>query len=86
MAHDRIVAGLHCSEVLAHLSDFVDESLDSATRDRIVEHLRGCEWCERFGGRFSAIVRAIRHELKDPDALDDAVAERLRRALDRATR
>ena len=78
---ERLVAGLTCSEVLAVLSDIVDGDLDSPARDRVVAHLRGCDWCERFGGRFQNIVESLRRELRNPEPLESNVATRLREAL-----
>jgi hypothetical protein len=50
MAHDREVAGLRCTQVLAHLSDYLDGELDPQTRAQVEAHVQGCDWCERFGG------------------------------------
>ena len=82
---ERVVGGLRCGEVLERLSDFVDGDIDSATRARIEEHLRGCDWCERFGNRFTGIVGALRRELRVmPD--DGGVAARLRESVTKATK
>ncbi len=62
-AHERIVAGVSCTEVLALLSDLLNDDLDRAARDQVVAHLQGCDWCERFGGRFADVVAALRRDL-----------------------
>lgn len=62
-AHDRSVAGIRCTEVLADLSDYFDGELTSERRTQIEAHLYGCDWCERFGGDFSAAIVALRREL-----------------------
>ncbi len=80
---DRIVAGLSCREVLADLSDYVDGELRRARVTQLEAHLAGCDWCERFGGEFSTVVRAFRLGLREPTPLDDPVAHRLRARLDR---
>lgn len=77
MAHDREVAGIRCQEVLAKLSDYLDDDLDTETRGRVEAHLRGCDWCERFGSDMSAMVSAVRKQLADDDDVDEAVNERL---------
>jgi len=77
--HD--VAGLKCGDVLAALSDFLDGDLDPAKQRQIAEHLRGCDWCEKFGGRFSEVIGSIRRELADPAPLKPEVAARLRDRL-----
>jgi predicted anti-sigma-YlaC factor YlaD len=78
---ERVVAGLTCGEVLAVLSDFLDGELDHGTRQRVVDHLRGCNWCEQFGGRFADVVESLRRERRDPTALPPDVAARLRDRL-----
>jgi anti-sigma factor RsiW len=80
---DRLVAGLRCREVLADLSEYVDGELDPVRVAHIERHLAGCDWCERFGGRFSGVVRAFRAGLRDAEPVERAVASRLRARLDR---
>jgi len=75
---ERVVAGLSCGQVLAVLSDFLDGELAAAERQHVIEHLHGCDWCERFGGRFSEVVGALRRELAAPAPLNAEVAARLR--------
>lgn len=84
MAHERTVGGLRCGEVLALLSEFVDRQLDADVRQRVLDHLAGCDWCERFGGEFADVIAAIRRELKEPAPLSAEVAARLREALDKS--
>lgn len=74
---ERVVAGMTCGEVLAVLSDFLDGELDAAKRQHVTAHLRGCDWCERFGGSFAEIVGSLRRELGDPVPLSAEVAARL---------
>jgi anti-sigma factor RsiW len=81
---DRLVAGLRCREVLEVLSDYLDGDLTDEQVARVQAHLAGCDWCERFGGRFSAVVRAFRAGLGMAPPLESAVAARLRAGLDRA--
>jgi hypothetical protein len=50
----------------------------------VVEHLRGCDWCEKFGGRFSEVIGSLRRELRDPMPLKRDVAARLRDRLAKA--
>ncbi|MGK2858699.1 MAG: zf-HC2 domain-containing protein [Thermoanaerobaculia bacterium] len=84
MRGEREVGGIRCGEVLAVLSDFVDDTIDPGMRSRVEEHLRGCDACERFGGVFGATVRALREGFATPDALGEAARERLRRLTDSA--
>ena len=80
---ERLVAGMACGEVLAVLSDFLDGELSAAARENVLQHLRGCDWCEQFGGRFREVVESLRRELQDPEPLPAAVAARLRDVLGR---
>lgn len=79
MAEERTVAGLRCSEVMSRLSDYVDGELARDERTRVEEHVRGCDWCERFGGEFASAVKALRDRLTRD--LPDGARERLRRRL-----
>lgn len=81
LAEEREVGGLRCSEVLERLSEYLDGELSPDVVARIHEHLRGCDACERFGTRFSGVVRALRQALAEPDPIDADVAARLRARL-----
>jgi anti-sigma factor RsiW len=81
MESERIVAGLRCGEVLADLSDYLDNTLSDERRAQIDAHLRGCDICERFGQQFSATIAALREQLRQPPPVDHAVSARLRERL-----
>jgi len=78
---ERVVGGMRCSEVLAALSDFLDGELPSARCEQILVHLRGCNWCEHFGGRMSELIASLRREISEPAPLDASIARRLRDRL-----
>jgi anti-sigma factor RsiW len=78
---ERQIAGITCGEVLAVLSEFLDGELSPARRQQVEAHLRGCDWCEKFGGRFTEVITALRSELREPEALNADVAARLRARL-----
>lgn len=80
-AEERVVAGLRCGEVLADLGEYLESALPAERVSRIKEHLRGCDWCERFGKEFAETVAALRTLLATPPALEAAVAARLRLRL-----
>lgn len=80
---DKVVGGISCTQVLARLSDYLDDDVDPATRGQIEEHLRGCDECARFGGDFKATVRALRTHLASPAGLPSSVRARLRAAIKR---
>ena len=75
--HDRRVAGIRCTEVLDDLSDYFDGDLPAERVDQIEAHLRGCDWCERFGGDFAAAITGLRERLAPAPAAPAAVHERL---------
>ena len=81
MPHDRDVAGIRCLEVLEVLSDYVDGELDRSTRARVDAQLAGCDWCERFGGRFAGVVGELRRHLAPAPPLGPELAARLRARL-----
>ena len=60
MTGERDVGGVTCSQVLAGLSDYLDDELEPAAREQVEAHLRGCERCLRFGGAIGGVVRALR--------------------------
>ena len=73
---ERIVAGLHCGEVLADLTEYLDGQLHADRMRRIQEHVRGCEVCESFGSEIAVVVEALRESLREPSA-DPGIAARL---------
>jgi len=80
MAHEREVAGIRCMEVLARLPDFLDGELTRDASERIEAHLRGCTWCEQFGGAYGAMIAELRtlrpeHGTPDPDPATDDPAD-----------
>ncbi len=66
MEGERIVAGLHCGEVLADLSEHLDGRLSFDRAGRIDEHLAECAECRRLLGEVTAAVRALRQLPEEP--------------------
>ncbi len=81
MKHEREVAGMRCREVLARLSDYLDDSLAGAERARVEAHVAACDHCARFGGVFAATVAGLRRRLSRPEALPSEHRARLARRL-----
>jgi predicted anti-sigma-YlaC factor YlaD len=73
----RKVAGLYCFEVLERLSDYLDGDLASADRESLEAHVRGCDWCERFGGEMAGLVKQLREQLAKPEPLEPGLLDRL---------
>lgn len=75
MQDEGVVAGLHCGEVLADLTDYIEGWLGQDRSARITEHLRGCEGCRRLLNDLTSLVRVLRQMPEEP--LDSGVAARL---------
>lgn len=73
----RQVAGLYCFEVLERLCLYLDGELEAAERENVEEHLRGCDWCERFGGGMAGLVKQLRQQLAEPEPLEPGLLDRL---------
>jgi anti-sigma factor RsiW len=82
MESERLVAGLRCGEVLADLSEYLDDGLPAPRRRQIEDHLRGCDYCERFGRGFSETIAALRRHLAETP-IDPGVSARLHARLKR---
>ncbi len=78
---DKVVAGLSCREVLAHLGDFLDGDLVPAVVVQVQGHLAGCDTCERFGGHVGGLVGQLRALATAEAPVPPGVAERLARRL-----
>ena len=82
MTEDREVAGIRCMQVLAKLSSYLDDELSPPEVELLSAHVSGCDTCERFGGRFSRAVMALRASAAAPTPEQDAArAARLKARL-----
>lgn len=70
MEDERIVAGLHCGEVVADLTEHLDRRLSPQQARRFDEHLHGCDDCRRLAEEISAVVRALRGLPEEPLAAE----------------
>jgi anti-sigma factor RsiW len=59
--------GLACAEVLAYLSDFVDDQLTPPVRSQVVAHVEACPNCARFGGAFAEVIGRLRAATPEPE-------------------
>ncbi len=73
---DRVIAGLRCRDLLSQLRDYVDGELGSKDVGRVDAHLRGCVFCEKFGGEYGALVGELKSHLEAP-TVSSAVRARL---------
>jgi anti-sigma factor RsiW len=63
MPEDTVIAGISCSQVLAHLSDFVDGVLPAEKVEALEAHLAECEHCARFGAEFTETLGQLKDQL-----------------------
>lgn len=70
---EREVAGIRCGGVLALLGDYVDGGLGPAAVAQVEAHLRGCDWCTRFGTSYAETVAELRRQLADPEPVPAGV-------------
>ncbi len=71
---DRVIAGLRCRDLLTLLADYIDRELSAKGVGRVDAHLRGCVYCEKFGGEYGALVGELRSHLKAPTVSSDVRA------------
>ncbi len=71
--------GLWCTEVLELLPDLVAGEVGAEERAAVEAHLRACDACARFGGRYAGLLTALAEAARqEPPA---GVLERLRLRL-----
>lgn len=85
MPHDREVAGIRCMQVLEALPDFLEQQLPRSRIRQIQDHLRGCDWCESFGGEYASAIAALRRELAAAPPPPEPMRQRLLTRLRQAT-
>jgi anti-sigma factor RsiW len=83
MMEDRAVGGIRCRHVLELLPDYIAGSLAAGNASLLEAHLRGCDWCARFGGEYAGAVAALREQLRQPAPLPPATRAALRDRLGR---
>ncbi|MEX2468101.1 MAG: zf-HC2 domain-containing protein [Gemmatimonadota bacterium] len=74
---DREIAGMRCRDVLARLTDYVDDDLELETAERMRAHVSACDVCEQFGGVFAELVVRLKGTLPEAAPLPPAVRARL---------
>ena len=82
MEDERLIAGLHCGEVVADLTEHLDGRLSRERASRIDEHLQQCGPCRRLGDEIAAVVRLLRGLPEEP--LAPEVETRLAAGLEAA--
>lgn len=82
MPEDTVIAGISCSKVLSHLSEFVDGALPQAQARALQGHLAECEHCARFGSEFAEALGQLKEQLRCDEPLTHDIANRLEARLD----
>ncbi len=85
MENERIVAGMHCGEVLAELSDYLEGDMASDRREQVLGHIQGCDVCERFGGVFTRAIQSLRRSVHKDSEEGLKAFKRLTARLDPVT-
>ena len=67
--HERI-GRFACVEFVELVTDYLDDSIDETTRDKIEDHLRLCEGCRNYVGEVQATIATIGRIGKAPPASD----------------
>ncbi len=80
MKSERHVGGLWCSDVLEHLTRFLDGDLSDDELAMVKAHVAGCSACAQFGGAFHKVITALRDVDVPGDDVD--LSDRVLAALD----
>ncbi len=71
---DPVIGGLRCRDLMSLLGDYVDGELSAKGVGRVDAHLRGCVYCEKFGGEYGALVGELKSRLDAPTVTSDVRA------------
>jgi anti-sigma factor RsiW len=73
---------LDCIEFVELVTAYLDDVLDPAERQRVLDHLDLCDGCSTYLEQIRTTIRAVA-DLPAPDGLPDAGRERLLAAFRR---
>ena len=75
---------LTCRDVSSFLTEYLDDRLDTDTRERFEEHLRYCNSCEAYLNQFRITIEMVRDDQPPPPPpeLAEHTLEFLSRPLD----
>ena len=73
---------LDCNEFVELVTAYLEDALEPADRQRVLDHLDLCDGCSTYLGQIRATVRAV-GDLPTPGALPDVGRERLLEAFRR---
>jgi anti-sigma factor RsiW len=67
---------LDCDEFVELVTAYLEDALDAADRQRVLDHLDLCDGCSTYLEQIRATVRAV-GDLPEPGGLPDAGRQRL---------
>jgi anti-sigma factor RsiW len=79
---DTATEPLDCNEFVELVTAYLDDALEPADRQRVLDHLDLCDGCSTYLEQVRATVRTVA-DLPAPGALPDAGRERLLEAFRR---
>jgi anti-sigma factor RsiW len=74
------VTDLECAEFVEMVTAFLDGTLDAEAEGRVVDHLAGCEGCERYLDQFRRTIGTL-GDLPPETPPAEALPTRTREAL-----
>lgn len=74
MVAERVIGGVACGEVLALLAEYLDGELGPEALAAVTAHVSACSQCERFGGAYAAVVKALRETPAEAPLEESAVS------------
>jgi len=73
---------MDCDEFVELVTAYLEDALDEADRQRVLDHLELCDGCSTYLDQVRATVRAV-GDLPAPEQLPDSGRERLLEAFRR---
>lgn len=75
---------MDCDELVELVTAYLDESLDSETQRRVVDHLALCDGCQAYVAQVRATIRSAGQV--EPVPVDSATRDRLMEAFRKHSR
>ena len=79
---DTATEPLDCNEFVELVTAYLDDALEPADRQRVLDHLDLCDGCSTYLEQIRATIRAV-DDLPAPGGLPDAARDRLLAAFRR---
>lgn len=66
--NDPNATEMNCIELVALVTEYLEQSIADAERARMEEHMGSCSWCERYVEQTRAVVGALGRIGSEPPA------------------